>query len=257
MRLAVFSDVHGNYLALDAVLDQIDRMGPFDRIIAAGDLCMGGSDPLGCLKLLQIRQIECVYGNTDRYLSHPKIVPPDALHKNRWPEIKADVGWVNARLSRVQVEWLGQLPFKIRIRPTQRDRDEILIVHANPINLKTMIYPDPATQKAIWGSVVQPDDDPELLAGLAQTRAGALAFGHLHYGSTRRLNGTTLLNVGSVSLPVYGPDLAVRFSIVEWTGSAWTRRIQTVSYDTAAEMTALKHSGMPGSAYYLSAYRRS
>ena len=39
MRLAIFSDVHGNLAALEAVLADIERRGPFDAFGVAGDLC--------------------------------------------------------------------------------------------------------------------------------------------------------------------------------------------------------------------------
>ena len=37
MRVAIFSDVHGNLPALEAVLADMQRRGPFDQIVAAGD----------------------------------------------------------------------------------------------------------------------------------------------------------------------------------------------------------------------------
>ena len=50
MRLAVFSDVHGNSIALDAVLADIERRGGGDGYVAAGDLAATGPDPLGALR---------------------------------------------------------------------------------------------------------------------------------------------------------------------------------------------------------------
>ena len=37
LRVAVVTDIHGNLQALRAVLDDIQRRGPFDRLIAGGD----------------------------------------------------------------------------------------------------------------------------------------------------------------------------------------------------------------------------
>ncbi|MCB9136605.1 MAG: metallophosphoesterase [Anaerolineales bacterium] len=45
MRLAIFSDIHGNRFALEAVLNALLADGPFDAVIAAGDLALGGGRP--------------------------------------------------------------------------------------------------------------------------------------------------------------------------------------------------------------------
>lgn len=42
MRVAIFSDVHGNAAALEAVLAELERLGPFDRRICAGDVALLG-----------------------------------------------------------------------------------------------------------------------------------------------------------------------------------------------------------------------
>ena len=46
MRLAIFSDVHSNWVAFEAVLADIDGQGEFEQILFAGDLAHGG--PSAC-----------------------------------------------------------------------------------------------------------------------------------------------------------------------------------------------------------------
>lgn len=52
MKIAAFSDIHGNLFALETVLAAIITHGPFDHVAAAGDLCLGGSSPRRCVELL-------------------------------------------------------------------------------------------------------------------------------------------------------------------------------------------------------------
>ena len=42
MRIAVFTDVHANLTALRAVLDDVEKRGPYDHIVSAGDQLSGG-----------------------------------------------------------------------------------------------------------------------------------------------------------------------------------------------------------------------
>jgi len=65
MRLAIFSDVHGNLAALEAVLADIERRGPFDAFGVAGDLCEWGPQPREVLERLRALAYPVVQGNTD------------------------------------------------------------------------------------------------------------------------------------------------------------------------------------------------
>ncbi|MBW7959232.1 MAG: metallophosphoesterase, partial [Candidatus Promineofilum sp.] len=59
MRIAIFSDVHGNLSGLEAVLADIDRRGA-DLVIFAGDLCLAGPRPADTLRLVLDRRIPSV-----------------------------------------------------------------------------------------------------------------------------------------------------------------------------------------------------
>ena len=69
MRIALFSDVHGNSYALDAVLADIAEMGGVDAYWVLGDLAKMGSDPAGVLERLDsLENAVFVRGNTDDHL---------------------------------------------------------------------------------------------------------------------------------------------------------------------------------------------
>src|SRR5688500_16412267 len=74
MRLAVFSDIHGNSVALDAVLADIERQDGVDAYWVLGDLVAFGPDPVGVLERLErLEHEEFVRGNTDRYLASGEV----------------------------------------------------------------------------------------------------------------------------------------------------------------------------------------
>ena len=52
MRVAVFSDCHGNAIALEAVLADIEGTGGVEAHWVIGDVADMGSDPARCIVLL-------------------------------------------------------------------------------------------------------------------------------------------------------------------------------------------------------------
>src|SRR5438445_13079387 len=69
MRVAVFADIHGNSIALNAVLADITARGGADAYWVLGDLIAIGADPVGTLeRLAALPNATFVQGNTERYL---------------------------------------------------------------------------------------------------------------------------------------------------------------------------------------------
>src|SRR5215475_4471928 len=75
MRLAVLSDIHGNVLALEAVLADITAVGEIDLTWCLGDLAAFGPRPAECVQRVKAlaeaeegKKFKVIGGNTDRYL---------------------------------------------------------------------------------------------------------------------------------------------------------------------------------------------
>ena len=69
MRIALLSDIHGNSIALDAVLTDIEQRGGVDEHWVLGDIVALGPDPVGVLERLTVLPADVfVRGNTDRYV---------------------------------------------------------------------------------------------------------------------------------------------------------------------------------------------
>ena len=65
-RIAIFSDVHGNKEALEAILTSIEKID-FDEVICLGDVIGLGPNPKECLDLIRENHIKLVLGNHERY----------------------------------------------------------------------------------------------------------------------------------------------------------------------------------------------
>ena len=67
MRTAILSDVHGNAIALRAVVEELDAER-IERVVCLGDVCQGGPEPEACVDLLAERGWPTVLGNADAFV---------------------------------------------------------------------------------------------------------------------------------------------------------------------------------------------
>src|SRR5436190_22591170 len=67
MKIAIVSDVHGNFAALEAVVTDLQRISP-DLTVHGGDLALSGPKPAECLDLIRELGWPGVAGNTDEVL---------------------------------------------------------------------------------------------------------------------------------------------------------------------------------------------
>jgi predicted phosphodiesterase len=245
MRIAIFSDVHGNLTSLETVLQDIHEHQP-DEIVFAGDLCAFGPRPQDCVALLQEQDhIAAVYGNTDEWIDGPPLLSEDVEEEERERRRHVDevVSWTRETLSAEQRAWLRELPFHRRVSPSVNPHDDLLIVHANPRDVNQVIFPPEDRQKELYGKIRQPDNDLTLI--LQNTVAGVLAFGHLHIPSIRTWQDITLVNVSSVSMPGDG-DPRAKYALLTWDGSQWTIEHHRVAWDATAEIAAYRSAQPPG-----------
>ena len=230
MRVAVLSDIHGNLVALDACLTDLQAQGGADAIVAAGDLCMDGPKPKKVLQRLEEVGAQCIRGNTERYLS--SVAPAEGAAED------LQIAWTRRDVGEKWLEWMRELPFALRMG---EDENQLLICHANPTN----------DDEHVW-----PDADDGLLARLfGEERANAIAFGHLHLPYTRVWRGKLLVNVASAGLPKDG-DARASYAILTERAGGWEARHRRVDFDVKKVATQLVDSGIPGSAELIATLRR-
>src|SRR5215217_1952108 len=177
MRLAILSDIHGNVLALEAVLADLGARGGADVVAIAGDLCLGGPRPREVLERVRALGSPVVQGNTDYSLA----LPPEELEDRETADLHA---WTRERIGDAGIEYLRNLPFAHRIREPEGE-GVVLIVHANPQNRDQHLRPlAPESQVA------------PLLEGVAP-EITTIAFGHLHIPYVRQVGRLRLVNISS------------------------------------------------------------
>lgn len=233
MRLAIFSDAHGNLSALEAVLAEIAAEA-VDTLVFAGDLCLFGPRPADCVDLLRSLNCLSIYGNTEDWL----------LGRQEPPAHFVDLAkWTYEQLNEDQRNWLDGLPFDQTIVPVNSSADAMLIVHANPLDVNQIIFPPEEEQIVRYGRLRQTDEELDDL--LNTVESNTLVFGHLHIPSVRTRGQIKLVNISSVSMPGDG-DPRAKYGLFTWNGHTWAFERKYVTFDMAPEVVAFKAKKPPG-----------
>lgn len=103
MKIAVFSDIHGNIKALKAVLEQI-REKNADLTVFLGDIFQRGNEEFECLELLKNSGVVCLKGNCELYAEHGVDVDPDVEH------LRSYYDGIRSRLTEEQMQFIRQMP---------------------------------------------------------------------------------------------------------------------------------------------------
>lgn len=228
-RVALLSDIHGNIVALDAVLADMMRHGPFDQVIVAGDLAWSGPWPAEVVDRVQALDAVVIQGNTDAFFGCSS--PEEAPSGKSAERFVALLAWMQQQLGPQRVAYLAGLPFSHCITPAPHHT--LLAVHANPWDLDRPIVPKMA--KADLDALLAADADPDW---------AVLAFGHVHVPFTCQWRSRTLVDVASVGLSMDG-DTQAAYAILTWKKRRWQVEHHRVLYDVRIVAHQMRTGGMP------------
>ncbi len=232
MRVALFSDVHGNAVAFDAFLADLD-LQDVDRVVCLGDHAQGGAQPAGCLE--RLRDLECpaVMGNSDHFLL--------TLDPGDEPVTEAQletVRWSQAQLSE------EQLDFHRSFQPTVEldlggGGSTLLAFHGTPRSRDEIVGP--------WM------DEEAFRRPFAAVEATVLAGGHTHQQWARRLGERYYVNPGSVGLAYdqhqaeesFRADPCAEYAVLTVNGRGAGVEFRRIPFDAGAVVQAIEASGMP------------
>jgi putative phosphoesterase len=183
MKIAVISDIHGNRVALDHVLDEISadllpEQG--DQIVCLGDLITLGPDPVGVLR--RVRDLGCVniLGNHDEFMLDLKKV----REYTKVPAVIRSVEWAHELLSEADRSFFKS--FKTEHEIVAQGR-RVRFFHGSPTSHSEDVTANmsPAKLDQLVGGV--PGD--------------VLVFGHTHLQMLIQHQGRYILNPGSLGSP--------------------------------------------------------
>lgn len=219
MRLLILSDIHGNIDALDAIDE------PWDHLFALGDLVDYGAAPEQAVQWIRDRKALAITGNHDYAMATGadcRSAPISyalsvATREHFRPLLSVDA-----------MSYLREIPHKRRLTLAGAD---FHLVHATPRDLLFEYLSGDATE-ANWCAAV---------GALAELEAW-LFVGHTHLPFLRRIDRLTIVNPGSLGMPVDGDPRAC-YAIWE-DGDLQLKRVR---YDVEKAIGRLKTSGLsPG-----------
>lgn len=233
MRVALISDIHGNLVAFDAVLEDIAR-AQVDRIVCLGDVAAFGPQPDETVSRLGELGCPVVMGDADATLLTP-LPPADDELLHRLQEIDA---WSAARLSPENRAFLASFAPTVSL---DLEGVALLCYHGSP-----RAYSDPIR------ATTSDDDLAQMLSG---TEACIYAGGHTHLQLLRRFRETLVLNPGSVGLaydrapapgvPVRNPSWGEYALLTVEDGGRLAVDLRRVPFSVAALKEAAHANAMP------------
>ncbi len=237
MRIALLSDIHGNLLALEAVLADIAAQGDVDAYWVLGDFSSLGYDPVGVLeRVTQLPNALYSRGNHDRYTVTGERPGPTLEQAQAQPQLvplllamATNLAWTQGHIrASGWWNWLEDLPLELRL--TLPDGTRVLGVHAAP-----GLDDGPG--------IIPLLNDEELRALLAPAEADLVIVGHTHVPLDRTIDQVRVVNLGSVSNPMRS-RLEASYALLEADSVGYNMQMRYVDYDRQAvidELQRVKH----------------
>lgn len=223
MKLGLIGDIHGNNLALEAVLDSAEKQD-VELLLITGDIVGYYFWPKEVMTLLSSWDTIAVRGNHEEML--------DKTRKNssimNIIEHKYGCG-LRITLNTLPVEqldWLTTLPHP---REIYIDGSRILLCHGSPWDLNQYIYPDCE------------NDTIKRFLGM---NFDWIVFGHTHYPMILNYGTTIIINPGSVGQP-RNREPGAHWAIIDTTSQQIQKFIEAYDVDKVVEQARIREPNLP------------
>jgi predicted phosphodiesterase len=235
VRIALFSDVHGNVRALDAVRKAV-RIARPDFVAIAGDHVLNGPNPVETIDGIRAFEAEgaaIIQGNTDIAVADFDFTAAFPWYTDGVPEsMRAAAEWAHDQIGPDRVDWLRRLPAERRIR--LEDDTLVLVCHASP-----------GSQTAGLDSTLDPS---VILERMSRTDARVVGCGHTHLAEIRDYGWRVIVNGGSAGYALDG-DPTAGWAIIDIADGVVTAELKRAEFDAVATADEISARGLPGDVY--------
>jgi putative phosphoesterase len=245
MRIALFSDIHANLPALEAVLKNIETVKP-DAVYCLGDLVGYNIWANEVINEIRGRNIPTIAGNYDFGIGRKSDDCGCAYKTDKEKEMgDVSISFTNDIIKEDERTYLRMLPAHIRIEfKLNNDRLNLLLVHGSPRRINEYLFED--------------RDKKSLRRIMKDADADIMCFGHTHKPYHRIINSDEekvhylhAINIGSVGKPKDGDNRAcyVLLTLDEQTSILNKESIKAefirVEYDLEKAARAVEESKLP------------
>ena len=252
MKYAVISDVHGNYPALKAVLEDAERRG-ITHFLFAGDYCISGPFPDECLSAIRaLPGHTAIRGNEEKYLENLTGSDPA-----QWTDGQMEISyWTYRNLSRENLDYVLALPhtacFEYGGIPVHMAHSSIDFVGTYPFytwNSVTVAernrQPGACPEKILADLAAERDRDSAFQEAVSRLERGIYIFGHSHIQGNWQSKDREvyLVNPGSCGLPLDGIRNSVPYTILEISETGEVRiEEKRLPFDKGAYIRTLRQT---------------
>ena len=232
MKLAIITDIHGNELALRAVLEEIDARKDIEEIWCLGDMIAMGPDSNEVLDLLFARtDVQMITGNHDEAIL--SLLSGEG-HPESYKHTREHHEWIANRLNPEHIAKLKQLP---RVLEKEVNGTRILGNHYHIEEQKR----DAHIKDEPFYSILEATlENMELMYG--DYAANIICFGHHHPEHFFQNDRQIYLNPGA--LGVSKEDKAP-YGIIDLSGKEAAVSIHQVAYDKVAFLKKFESLQVP------------
>ena len=227
MKIAIFSDIHGNAIALEAVLKDI-KTRQIDLVFCLGDLVGYGAYPNEVIDLIRSNHIPSIMGNYDDAVGYNR---DDCGCDYKDPQMIVlglrSLDWMKEHVGAENKIYLRGLLHRLEFNIFGQ---RVLLVHGSPRKINEYLVEDHPAEFCLQ------------LINEAET--DVLVCGHTHLANFKNLEGKFLINPGSVGKPKDG-DSRAGYLIIQFEESKLNTEIVRVPYDVEAMARAIEATDLP------------
>jgi predicted phosphodiesterase len=239
VRLALISDIHGNAIALDAVVAELRKENISD-VVCLGDVAATGPQPSETVQALMKFDCPVVMGNADDELVNPETELASDEFMRRIQDISR---WCADRLTPAELDYLGS--FAPTLTLELDGGRTLLCYHGSPASFDDVITPGTA--------------DARLDEMLGAVEADVMVGGHTHFPMLRRFRRSLVVNPGAVGLAYDRTAPPEQIRIAPWAEYAVltseSHRVgvefRRTPYDPAPLIDAARANGMPHTEWWV------
>jgi len=236
VQIAIVSDIHGNCVALDAALADLQHH-PADYIVCLGDAIQGGPQPAQVVT--RLRQIACpiIMGNADAWLLTGIETGQENIPPERHRKMQAIREWSLSCLSTDDQSFIAHFQPTVQV-PVTTSRN-LLCFHGSPTSFDDVILPN------------TPED--EFQRYLGSYAPHILAGGHTHIQHIRRLGNSFYFNPGSIGFAyshtqpedMFRADPWAEYALLSVENGRTTLEFRRVPFGITELIQSYRDSGRP------------